>query len=173
MFNLSRFKYGQLFKTNTKKEQMKRQKNVFLKIKMLYENKNCLVFSVLPSTGYLRKQYWSCTVVKYTLLWSNIPNNLEFWVNQLIHLRGPILIILKKMHQRKRLHFSKGLTYLFNVILIFVTEESSICSVDFEVQPNQTWDFRSLHSSTFCFLEEKQWLIYLFIYFKERARVLL
>lgn len=107
-------------------------------------------------------------VVKYTLLWSNIPNNLEFWVNQLIHLRGPILIILKKMHQRKSLHFSKGLTYLFNVILIFVTEESSICSVDFEVQPNQTWDFRSLTQRFAQFLFLFPWreaVVNSFIYF--------
>lgn len=37
---------------------MKIQKNVFLKIKMLYENKSCLVFSVLPSTGYLRLELY-------------------------------------------------------------------------------------------------------------------
>lgn len=62
MFNLSRFKHGQLFKkkkTKLKKENKWKdnfKKSFFLKIKMLYEN--IKMSTVFCSTGYLEEPYW-------------------------------------------------------------------------------------------------------------------
>lgn len=172
MFNLSRFKYGQLFKTNKKKRTNEKTKKCFLKIKMLYENNSCLVFSVLPSTGYLQELYWHFSKflsTKCTLYYDQIYQKIyRFdWISQFI--LGSLSLLTVNFNYIVRRKCIKGQGYIFpshslNNTTFNICDGRNpvfvLCIPKFSQIKHETWEVwhRGFNSSSFCFLEEQQWM---------------